>query len=382
MQLLLQSHYHHPAASSSMPHSSASSMTSFSSNSQLGLPSSTFQDSLPQYQPVGHMVSLGSSTPTTVNSNEHIMPMYWQGLNGPSGGYSFLQQQSLLRPPPGLLASPGLRQIQHSTIDASIPSAVPNFPEIPHPLFPPSGASSLNSTLLPSSSASSLNSTLLPSSSASSLNSILLPSSSASSQNSTTLPPSSDSQNSTMLQSSSSSSLNSMLISISSSALPSNLPIGHTASLVSNEASSYTAYYYPNAPGLTLSSSLPLASALTSAVDTNNIVLQFGAKSKSTFSSGFPYPNMSAPTPPIVGTSGSNHPEVPTPSLVTPGQLLQSAPTSPATILSSSRPLQTAQKDIEVVQTSTLEPLSADANEAQASSGEVFLLCLSQCQDQ
>ncbi|XWS47653.1 hypothetical protein CRYUN_Cryun13aG0002600 [Craigia yunnanensis] len=369
---IIQSHYHLPAASSSMPHSSTSSMTSFSSNSQLGLPSSTFQGSVPQYHPVGHMVSLGSSTPTTVNSNEHIMPMYWQGLNGPSGGYPFLQQQSLLRPPPGLLASPGLRQMQHSTIDASIPSAVPNFPEIPHPLFPPSVASSLNSTLLPTSSVSSLNFTLLPSSSASSLNSILLPSSSVSSQNSTTLPlSSSNSLNSTMLPPSSASSLNSTLISISSSALPSNLPIGHAASSVSNEASSYTAYYERNAPGLILSSSLPLAYALTSSVDTNNVVLQFGEKSKSTLGSTSPYQNMSTPTPPIVGTSGSNHPEVPTPSLVTPGQLLQSAPTSRATILTSSLPLQTAQKDIEVVQTLKLEPLSADANEAQAPSEEM-----------
>ncbi|XP_021292503.1 protein decapping 5-like isoform X3 [Herrania umbratica] len=257
---IIQSHYQHPAASSSLPHSSTSSMTSFSSNSQLALPSSNFQGSVPQYQPVGHMVSWGSSTPPTVNSNKHTMPMYWQGLNGPSGGYSYLQP-SLLRPPPGLLASPGIQQTQHSTVDASIPSGATHLPEIPHLLLPPS-ASSLNSTLLPSSSASSQNSILFPPSSASAQNSTMLPPSSASSQNHTVLPPS--------------------------------------------------------------------------------------AK------------------PPVVGTSGSNHPEVPTPSLVTQGQLLQSAPTSPPTVLSSSLPLQTAQKDIEVVQTSTLEPLSTDADEAQA----------------
>ncbi|XP_022731306.1 protein decapping 5-like isoform X2 [Durio zibethinus] len=376
---IIQSHYHHPAATSIMPHSASSSMTSFTSNSQLGLPSSAFQDSVPQYQPVGHVLSLDSSTSTTVKSNEHNMPTYWQGLNGPLGGYSFLQQQSLLRPPPGLLTSPGLRQMQRSIMDVSIPSAVPNFSEIPHPLFPPSSSSSLNSRLLPSSSASSLNSTLLlsssasslnstllPSSSASSLISTLLPSSSASSQNTTTLPPSSySSQRSTMLPPSSGSSLNSTLTSISSSALPSNLPLGYAASSVSKEAS------VSNAPGLKLSSCLPLASALTSAVDTIKIALQFGEKSKSTLGSTSPYTNMSTHTPSIVGTSVSNHPEVPTPSLVTPGQLLRSAPTSPDTILFSLLPLQTAQKDIEVVQTSTLEPLSADANEAQAPSGEM-----------
>ncbi|WRX19151.1 FDF domain - like 3 [Theobroma cacao] len=237
-------------------------MTSFSSNSQLALPSSNYQGSVPQYQPVGHMVSWGSSTPPTVNSNEHTVPMYWQGLNGPSGGYSYLHP-SLLRPPPGLLASPGTQHMEHSTVDASIPSV-------------------------------------------------------------------------------------------------------HAASLVSNEASNYTAYVDPNAPGLTLSSNLSLASSLTSSVDTNNIALQFGEKSNSTLGSTSSYPNMPTPTPLIVGTSGSNQLEVPTPSLVTPGQLLQSAPTSPPTILSSSLPLQTAQKDIEVVQTSTLEPLSTDADEAQA----------------
>ncbi|XP_021292502.1 protein decapping 5-like isoform X2 [Herrania umbratica] len=318
---------------------------------QLALPSSNFQGSVPQYQPVGHMVSWGSSTPPTVNSNKHTMPMYWQGLNGPSGGYSYLQP-SLLRPPPGLLASPGIQQTQHSTVDASIPSGATHLPEIPHLLLPPS-ASSLNSTLLPSSSASSQNSILFPPSSASAQNSTMLPPSSASSQNHTVLPPSG------------ASTLNSTFVSISSSALPSELPI-HAASLVSNEASNYTACYDPNAPGLTLSSNLPLASSLTSSVDTNNIALQFGEKSKSTLGSTSSYPNMPTAKPPVVGTSGSNHPEVPTPSLVTQGQLLQSAPTSPPTVLSSSLPLQTAQKDIEVVQTSTLEPLSTDADEAQA----------------
>ncbi|XVE56354.1 hypothetical protein DITRI_Ditri04bG0002700 [Diplodiscus trichospermus] len=381
---IIQSHYQHPAVSSSISHSSTSSTTSFSSNSHLGLPSSTFQGSVPQYQYVGHVIPLGTSTPTTINSNENIMPMNWQGLNGSSGDYSFLHQQSLLRPPPGLLASPGLLQMQHSNIDVSMPNAVPNFPEIPHPLFPPSSAGSLNSTLLPSSSAGSLNSTLYPSSSVSSLNSTLLPSSGGSSLkssllsssvislNSTKLPPSSSSsQNCMMLPPSNASSMNSTLISISSSSLHSNLPISNAASSVSNEASSYTAYYEPSAPDLALISSLPLASASISAVDTNNIALQFGEKSKSTPFSTSPYPNMSLPTPPIVGTSGSNHSEVPTPSLVTPSQLLQSAPTSPTTVLSSSLPIQTAQKDIEVVQTSTLELLSADANKAQAPSGEM-----------
>ncbi|XP_007036409.2 PREDICTED: protein decapping 5 [Theobroma cacao] len=350
---IIQSHYQHPAASSSLPHSSTSSMTSFSSNSQLALPSSNYQGSVPQYHPVGHMVSWGSSTPPTVNSNEHTVPMYWQGLNGPSGGYSYLHP-SLLRPPPGLLASPGTQQMEHSTVDASIPSGATHLPEIPHLLLPTSSASSLNSTLLPSSSASSQNSILFPPSSASPQNSTMQPPSSASSQNPTVLPPSS------------ASTLNSTFVSISSSALHSKLPIVHAASLVSNEASNYTAYFDPNAPGLTLSSNLSLASSLTSSVDTNNIALQFGEKSKSTLGSTSSYPNMPTPTPPIVGTSGSNQLEVPTPSLVTPGQLLQSAPTSPPRILSSSLPLQTAQKDIEVVQTSTLEPLSTDADEAQA----------------
>ncbi|XVF49335.1 hypothetical protein PTKIN_Ptkin04bG0003200 [Pterospermum kingtungense] len=399
----IKSHYHHPAASSSMPHSNnTSSMTSFSSNSHLALPSSTFQGSMPQYQPVA------SPTPTTVNSNEHMMSMYWQGLNGPSGGYSYSQPQSLLRPPPDLLASPGLRHMQHYTLDASIPSAVPNFPEIPHSLFPSSSASSLNSTPLPSSSTSSLNSTVLPSSSASPQNcttlppssssspsSTSLPPSSASSQNSTTLPPSSSISpsstilpssstsslnsttlphsnysflSSTVLPPSSASSLNSSLISISSSVVPSNLPVGLAASSVSSELSSYSANYEPNAPGLTWSSSLPLETSLTSGVDAHNIALQFGEKSKSTLGFTSPYPNMSTPTRPIVGTSGSSHPEIPTPSLVTPGQLLESAPTSPATILTSCLPLQTTQKDIEVVQTSKLESLSVDANKAQAPS--------------
>ncbi|OMO94441.1 hypothetical protein CCACVL1_06001 [Corchorus capsularis] len=330
---IIQSHYQYPASSSSLSHSSASSMTSLSSNSQLGLTSSTFQGSVPQYQPVGNMVSWGFEAPTTVNSNEHSMPMYWQGLNGLSGGYSYLQQSSLLRPLPGLLPSAGPQQMQHSTIDASIPSGAPNFPEIPDSLPQPSSFDSLKSTLLPSLSASSMNS-------------VLLPPSSSGSQNSTVLPPSG--------------SLNSTFVSSASSTFPANIPMSHAA-----QASNYTAINDPNASSLTLSSNLPSASPLTYAVNTNNVA-QFSEKSKLTLRSTFPNISMSTPKPPINGTSGSKHPEVTTPSLVTPGQLLQSAPTSPPTVLPSSLPLQTAQKDIEVVQTSALEPLSTDINEAQA----------------
>ncbi|PNY01598.1 LSM14-like protein, partial [Trifolium pratense] len=57
-------------------------------------------------------------------------------------------------------------------------------------------------------------------------------------------------------------------------------------------------------------------------------------------------------TPSIVGSSNTIRTEPPVPSLVTPAQLLQSG----QTVVASSKPLQTAHKDVEVVQVSSASP--------------------------
>lgn len=78
---------------------------------QLGLPRSTFQGSLPPYQPGGGLGTWGSSpTPSVNGSGLPVPPMYWQGYYAPSSGLPHLQQPTLLRPPPGL---PIPHSIQH-----------------------------------------------------------------------------------------------------------------------------------------------------------------------------------------------------------------------------------------------------------------------------
>ncbi|KAL0430078.1 UNVERIFIED_CONTAM: protein decapping 5 [Sesamum radiatum] len=99
----------------------------------------------------------------------------------------------------------------------------------------------------------------------------------------------------------------------------------------------------------TPSSNLPsLAPLSTSVPDT------VGVPSVATKPSAAPSPaalvqqNISQPVTSVAGTSGSILTETPTPSLVTPGQLLQSGPSA----ASAPQLLQTTQKDVEVVQVS------------------------------
>ncbi|XP_042501051.1 protein decapping 5 [Macadamia integrifolia] len=313
---IIQSHYPQSASvSTTLPPAGNGSVTDINSQTaQLGLPRSTFQGGLQLYQPGGSLGSWGSSPPPpSANGSGLAMPMYWQGYYGPSSGLPHVQQQSLLRPPPGL-AMPPMQQpmppsmqqpmppsmqqpmppmqqpMQYPGMNASLPTASSNLTEFPPNLIPPvsSGSPNLISTNLPPST--------LPS----------------------TMPP------------------------VQSSAVASET----SSSLMPNKAST------PALLTAALNSSLPLVSHLTTTtLDVNPIVPPIYNKPKTVPGPTLPYQNTSQSVSSIVGTSSSSRSELSTPSLVTPGQLLQPA----SAPLSSSQPSQPVHKDVEVVQASSSE---------------------------
>ncbi|CAA3033598.1 Hypothetical predicted protein [Olea europaea subsp. europaea] len=288
---IIQSHYPLPAtAPTSLPTDVSGSLTDLGSHStQLGHPGSTFQSGLPLYQPGANLNSWGPSPPPNANGSGIAMPMYWQGIYGAPNGLTQQPQQSLLRPPPGLSMPPSMQHMPYSGFNSSLPPGVSSFPgsnlpEYPSPLVLNNTASvSLSSTSLPSS-------TLYLS-----------------------VPP---------LQSVSPAS------ETMSNPMPNKAPI--SAIPISTQSSSFS----PLAP---LSSSIPDNSGMPSV-----------ATKPSAISSpvALPHQTMSQPLTSVSGTSRSVLAETSTPSLITPGQLLQSGPT---TAPSTQHP-QTAQRDVEVVQ--------------------------------
>ncbi|GFQ01364.1 protein decapping 5 [Phtheirospermum japonicum] len=249
--------------------------------------------------------SLNSWNPSPPNANGP-MPMYWpQGYYGPPNGLPQVPQQSLLRPPPGLSIPPTMQQMQFSGFNSSLPSAASTLPDY-HPSLVP------NST-----SASSLTST-----------------------------------------------------SLTASTLSLNVPPLQPISLVSDTLISPLPNKAPvsGIPTLTSGSNLPsLAQIPTSVPDNAGFSSVASKPSVITGPSALPQQTIPQPGTSFSGPSGSVRTETQTPSLITPGQLLHSAP-APAAV-SVPQTLQTMQKDVEVVQVSSKpppEPSVPVAQEAQS----------------
>lgn len=257
----------------------------------MGLPGSNFQGSLPLYQPGGNLGSWGVPPPPPNVNGGLAMPMYWQGYYGPPNGLPQLHQQSLLRPPPGLsMPSPMQQPLQYPNFNASLPTGGSNFPEVPLSLLSAASGSS------PSLSSASLAPPIGP---------IL----------STNLPP------------------------VPSTTLASEI----LSSSMINKAPSGS----PSAA--TLGASLPPLSSLTSSgPDISTVVPPISNKPPAVSGPTLPYQSVSQSTS-SVGASNSVRTETLVPSLVTPGQLLQSG----SATVSSAQSLQAAHKDVEVVQVSS-----------------------------
>lgn len=284
---IIQSHYSQAVtASPSIPASASGSTPDVSSNtSQMGLLRPTFQGSLPLYQPSGSLGSWGSlPPPPATNVNGLAMPMYWQGYYGAPGFQA--QQQSLLRPPPGLSVPHSMHQIpQYPATGTSLPAGSSNLPASPmldsaSSLLPPFNLGTLNTQ--------------------------------------------------------------SSILTAQSSAIVSD----SSTTSITNKASAQSLSTATLSTGLQFVS--PLATGLDNA--TNSSVVSDKPKVPSPV---MPTTSTSESLISVAGTSSSMLNEVATPSLITPGQLLQPGP------VSSTQPLQITQKDVQVVLVSSSESSSS-----------------------
>lgn len=154
--------------------------------------------------------------------------------------------------------------------------------------------------------------------------------------------------------------------SLSQSTLPTTLPPVPSTTLASETLPSSMPNKAPSsAPSVaTLSANLPPISSLTtSSPDISTVVPPISNKPHAISGPTLPYQNISQATSSVVGTSSSLRTETLLPSLVTPGQLLQSG----SAAVSSTQSLQTAHRDVEVVQVSSstssepIVPVSAES---------------------
>ncbi|CAL0315300.1 unnamed protein product [Lupinus luteus] len=325
---IIQSHYSRPVTTStSLPNVASGPLADLSSHAtQLGLHGSNFQGPLPLYQPGGNIGSWGASPPApNANGGGIAMPMYWQGYYGAPNGLPHLHQQSLLRPPGLSMPSSMQQPMQYPNFSPSLPTGSSNLPELPSSLLPVSTiAHSVTSASLPPSDVSPVPPSLAAApSSFSEAPSVLHPAPSA-------LPPT-----------------------------PSTLPLAPSGSLASE---TFPVPLTNKAPNVSLPAVTPAAnvSSLTPLTnfgsEMNATVPPIFSKANATSGSSSTYQTVSQLLPSVVGSSNSIRSETPTPSLVTPGQLLQPGPT----VVSTAHPSQTPHKDVEVVQvSSTSSPQSS-----------------------
>ncbi|KAL5581986.1 hypothetical protein UlMin_014428 [Ulmus minor] len=304
---IIQTHYP-PAAntSTSLPSSFTESIPDLSAhNPQMGLLRPTFQGNVPLHPPGGSLGSWGSSPALPTTNGSGLTPVPWQGYYGTSNGFH-PQQQSLFRPPPGLSMPPPTQQtMQNSAINMSVTTGLTSMAalktsESPSALLPPPSMGILN-----------LQSSILPAQSP---------------------------------------SLNVGNLNFQSSLLPAQPPpivSDSPTNLVPNKPSTEAVATAASSLGL------PLISSLTSSLDKSTIRTQVSDKAVAVPNSVVPLKTSESSS--IAGMPSSILNEGAMPTLITPGQFLQSGP---ATAVSSTQPSQTSQKDVGVVEISPAEPAS------------------------
>ncbi|KAL5553528.1 hypothetical protein UlMin_040929 [Ulmus minor] len=358
---IIQSHFPRPVSSStsssSLPSTASGSLTDIGShNAQLGLPGSNFQGGLPLYQPGGNLGSWGPTPPPNANGAGLAMPMYWQGYYGPANGLPHMHQQPLLRPPPGLSMPSSMQQTFPSPMQQALPSSMqqtlPSSMQQPMPSSMQQPMPSSMQLPMPSSMQQPMPSSMqlpIPSS-------MQLPMPFPSFN--TSLPtgaPNFPEVPSPLLSAASTTAPNLTSTSATSSAFPSSLPSPlppvPPASLASETLPSLVSNKTPNLvfPASPFNASLQsLAPLTTSSPEISAIVPPISNKPTAVSGQTLAYQTVSQSTSSVVLPSNSARTETSAPSLVTPGQLLQSPPAA----VSSSQSSQTVSKDVEAVEAS------------------------------
>ncbi|KAL8161097.1 hypothetical protein V2J09_012586 [Rumex salicifolius] len=296
---IIQSHYGQAAASANKPSVTDTAGSDHSTQmSQGAVPRPPFQSNLPLYQPGGTMPTWGSSAPLTTNANGPTPPIQWQGYYGASSNVQ--NQPSFLQPPQGIYPPPAQQPVRNSVLNAPVHTGLSvSQPSDFQPMLlrPPGGGGFDAQTMLPG-------------------------------------------QPFPVTSNTSSNMLPGQPFPVASNTSSNMLP-GQPFPVASNTSS--------NVLPVVQSHSLPLVSPLSKSLE-KDAVNSMASQAK--FVSG-PMTSYNGMAEPLSADAGSSIP----PSLVTPGQFLQSEPAQ----VSRSQPLQTIQKDVEVVQFSSAESLSPSA---------------------
>ncbi|KAL2324865.1 hypothetical protein Fmac_023923 [Flemingia macrophylla] len=335
---IIQSQYPCPVTTSASLPAVSGPLPDLSSHTpQLGHPGSNFQGPLPLYQPGGNIGSWGASSPApNADGGGLAMPMYWQGYySAPNGLPPHLHQQSLLRPPPGLSIPSSMQHpMQFPNFSPSLPTGPSNLPELPSSLLPMGTSStSITSTSIPSLNLAST-----------------LPAAPSATQAPETLQGSVPNKASTVSLPAVTPAANLPPITPFTNSGPDMgalAPVINKSSVISGSSLPYQ----------TVSQMTPAIVGSSNSTLPYQTVSQMTPAAAGLSNSTLPYQTISQLTPAVVVSSNPTRTETLVPSLVTPGQLLQSGPT----VVSSSQTSQTAHKDVEVVQVSSaFVPVSAD----------------------
>ncbi|CAN1137795.1 Protein decapping 5 [Linum perenne] len=316
---IIQSHYPLPVSTSSGLTVNGSLPDIGSQNAQMGISASNYQSGLPLYQPAGALGTWGPSPPPNANGTGLAMPMYWQGYYGPPNGLPQMHQQSMLRPPQGMaMHSPMQQQMQYPNFNGPLPVGASNFPvsnmptqNMPHSNLPLSNLASASNLR---SSMPDISPPLLPTST--SVDSVSL-----------------------------SSPLPSTLTSVPSSTIPSEALPGLVPARATNSV----------LPASSLIPNLPSLTTQPTSVSENPMSLPLSGKPNPVTAPPIPYPSSVQPessasgpsipyhsTVQLTSSAAASRIDAPTPSLITPGQFLQSGPA----VAPSSEPVQTDHKDV------------------------------------